>query len=379
MSKVKHARYSPSSLDNLSKCVRFKYYNPDEGKDDDAATEGTMLHDAYEHENVKGLDDEQKDAVQKIIDYTNSLLATEGGPDCWEVIKEAKWTLITRTYGHADTVLIHKTKPIVHVIDAKFVRRSDDHSFQVRTYGAAVYEERFMGKDVKVITHVVAPRIPLIDEQEYEGKALHEEVCKEIDELYMSIDDPFTPPTPCEDLCSKCARASKCPKVGKAVVSVAQGLGLPIPEHFAPDAIVSLRDRAIAQILAGAMKTWAEQVKKNNNEYAKNGNDVPGFTLRSRSNGFRASSDVTPAIVGILKAQGYTEEELLEACTFSVSKLAKARAASTAFTEAEAKEDLVKAIGDLLTESTSQFLAKSKRISDLEALKSVTSAPQLGE
>ena len=94
MSK-RHHRYGPSMLDSLSNCIRFKYIP---FKDDDAASEGTLLHEAYETENLIGLDDEQTMMVQAIIDYTNSILATKGGPEMWEEIKEGKVELIDLTY-----------------------------------------------------------------------------------------------------------------------------------------------------------------------------------------------------------------------------------------------------------------------------------------
>jgi hypothetical protein len=379
MGKHKHARFSPSSHDSLEQCIRFEYLQQDDGDENAAASEGQMLHDAYERECLAGLDDEQKNCVQGLIDYRNSLLATEGGPDCWELIKEGKWTLEDRTYGRADDVLIHKTKPIVHVNDAKFTRRDDDHSHQVETYGAAVFEERFLGTkfedEVIIHTHVAMPRVKTIHSETYKGTELYKKTCDRIDALYERIEDPFNPPTPHEDLCERCNRAGKCPALGKAVVQVAQGIGLPLPEVFAPNAIVSLRDRALAQVLAGALKTWAEKVKKANNEFAKEGNDIPGFTLRSRSNGYRAGNDVTNDIFATLKDSGVDEAEILNACTFSLSKFAKNRSAISMSSEAEIKEEVQAQIGEYLTESSSQFLVKAKRIDDVTALKA---AAQIG-
>jgi hypothetical protein len=371
----KHARYSPSALDSLSMCPRFKYWNKYEGKGDDAGSEGEMLHAAFEHENLTGLDDEQQTSVQKCIDYKNSLLASEGGPQMWTVYQERKWTLEDRTFGYADWVAFHKEKHIVHVMDAKFVRRDDEHKFQVRTYGAAAYEEFYDGKVVNVTTHVVAPRIGVLDVDEYVGLELYNEVIAEIDALYEVIDDPFNPPTPNEDLCEKCARASRCPAMGNAMKIVAENTGLPVPATFAPDAMVSGRDRAIGHILAGAMIAWADQVKKNNNNFAKEGGEVPGFSLRSRSTGYRAASDSTDAIITALKASGERDDTIHEACTFSLSKFAKNAASMSDKTEAECKEDLLGLIGDYLSEGSTSYLQKSKRIKDVEALKVAVALP----
>lgn len=48
-------------------------------------------------------------------------------------------------------------------------------------------------------------------------------------------------------------------------------------------------------------------------------------------------------------------------------------------TVAEIKEEIRSSIGDYLTESSSTYLQKSKRISDTEALKQIINPPALTE
>ena len=73
----RHHRYGPSMLDNLSNCIRFKYIP---FKDDDAASEGTLLHEAYETESLIGLDDEQT-----IMDIVLLCQSVDGGKQAQEV------------------------------------------------------------------------------------------------------------------------------------------------------------------------------------------------------------------------------------------------------------------------------------------------------
>jgi len=364
-------------MDALSKCLRFKYSDINE----DAAFEGTALHEAYETENLNGLDDEQRNAVTGCIQYAGTLMANDGGPDNWVRMKEVRLVLEDRTYGHADDVILHKILPIAHVIDAKFIRVEGDYDRQVTTYGAAVVEMcskgyKFMNskdellyttgpRDILLVTtHVVAPRIRNIQTSVWGAADLLARVYAEIDDLYARIDDPFLPPTPDEGLCAKCARAASCPALGQAVVAMAKGSGLPLPEAFAPDAIVSLRDRAIAQALVGAMSNWADQVKKNNNEFAKNGGEIPGFTLRSRSTGIRIDKEFTDSAISLLETNGFSRDTVMKNCSLTLGQLAKDQASNTGEAEADVKETLRAVLGDYVTEGQTQYLQKSKRIAD---------------
>lgn len=385
MGKVKHARFGPSTLDALRKCIRFRY----DDSDADAASEGTMLHEALETGCLAGLDDEQKDAVQKILDYAESL--KEGKPDDWVHLRECKILLQDLTYGTADIILIHKTEPIAHVADGKFTRVEGDHDTQVQAYGSGLVEmirDRIPITDhdgnvlfdpdnvayaelERVITHVVAPRTRTIGREEYEAKQLLELTRQDIIELYERVDDPFLPPTPDETLCGKCARAAKCPALNAVVKAAAPELGLPLPSDFDPSALVSAENRARAHILAGAFTKWAEQVKKNNNEFARQGGEVPGFTLRGRSTGMRIPKEYTAIAFDLLRQKGYTEDTLLEACSLALGALVKAEAADSSRTEAEIKEELHEILADYVSEGRTEFLQKSKRISDVKLLEQI--------
>lgn len=379
-----HARYSPSKLDMLSLCLRFKHIEMEDG----SANEGTLLHEAYETGNLNGLDAEQKRAVQPIIEYTDSLKATEGGPDCWLEVREERLTLKDLTYGSADRILIHKEKPIAHVLDAKFTRVEGNHWFQVRTYGAALVEMVNEGQFLsitkaleKVTTHIVAPRLGKLDIVEHGAQELLASVRAEIEHLYERLDDPFLPPTPHEDSCARCARASSCPALNKEIVHVGRKMGLPLPEQFAPDAMISLRDRAIGQLLASIFENWAKQVKSNNTEFVdSSGSDVPGFKMVTRSNGARIPREHTMEAVRLLKEAGYDESEILSACTISIPELAKARAAITAGgDEKDIKEELKPLLATVTSESVSKFLQKTKRVEDVALLQQTLTLPaQLG-
>ena len=369
----RHHQYGPSMLDNLSNCIRFKYIP---FKDDDAASEGTLLHEAYETENLIGLDDEQTMMVQAIIDYTNSILATKGGPEMWEEIREGKVELIDLTYGTADRFLIHKTEPILYVIDAKFTRRHAEHNMQLRTYAAAMLEMQYNknGREFEtVFTVTAAPRLGPPDVNEYHAPLLLTTVREEIEALYERIENPFNPPTPHEDLCEKCAWASECSALNQVVAHVAPKIGLPMPKIFDLSVTdISDRDRRIRQVLAGALQNWAEQAKKDNADYVKDSGNkdlLDGFKLVTRSTGFRVNSELTPLAISALLAAGITtNDEILENCTIKIGALTKQIAKKEEKPEAEIKETIKELLTDIGSEGFATFLTKTKRVSDEQML-----------
>lgn len=363
-----HHLFGPSSLDALSGCVRFKYNDSDA----DAATEGTELHKAFETGDLSGLDDEQRQCVTAIRNFVESLKYSGGSaPEEWEDLPEAKLRLDALTYGTADRVLINRTRKRACVIDAKFTHRETAHDFQLRAYGACVAE---MWPEVETVeTHVAAPRLNDIASKSYDARLLLRGTRAEIEALYARIEDPATPPEQHEDLCCKCANAVSCPALGATVTVVARGLGLPMPDRFAVDAITTPRDRACAQVLAGALANWSEQVKKLNAAYVEeSGDEIPGFKLTRRSTGLRVPKDRTAdALSAAKEAFGLPEHTLLGCCSMTVGDVVKAAAEAQGVPEAVAKEHVREALADIAVEGSCAFLTKTKRLSDAALLKQV--------
>jgi len=369
----RHHRYGPSALDSLSKCVRFKYKECDDG----AADEGTMLHAAFETGNLSGLDEEQARCVTVIRDYVEALKFENGmTPADWEDHAELEVELKGLTFGRADRMLLCRKLGILHVIDAKFVRtESSSYGMQLRTYGAAYAEllnSEYPGTVKTVVTHVVAPRLGPSEPVSYDAGPLIKDVRQFIEALYARIEDPFEPPTAHEDLCAKCARASKCPALGKTVATVSKAVGLPLPGVFAPESLVSVRDRAVAQVLAGALENWAEQVKKGNTEFVNSGGEIPGFKLTRRSTGSRVPKERTKdALDALENALGVSKDELLGCCSVTLGDVVKNVAFSEGLPEAEARERVRSVLGDIAVDGSCVFLQKEKRISDAALLDKV--------
>lgn len=365
-----HAKYSPSALTALSKCLRFKYNETKENVD--ASDEGTMMHKAFETGDLRGLTEEQARAVESANAFVDSILATEGGPENWRHMKEQRVTLRDITYGTADRVLIHKTHPVIHVIDAKFGRAVGDYELQVKTYSAAVLEalqemDAANIEDVTVHTHVIIPRASVIETVIHpNGQALLIEVRETILALYARLDDWFNGPTPHADTCDKCANAYRCPALSHVATTAGGQLGVIMPS-FDMSADVSPNDRALRQVLAGALINWGEQVKAANAQFVKDGGELEGFKLVTRSTGFRVPAEFTSAAVAALKSAGFSEDIILGSCTLTMGRLTTAVSEHYNVPESAAREQIQQAIRELGQEGSTQFLQKSKRISD-EAL-----------
>lgn len=358
----KHARFSPSMLPSLDKCIRFKWRETEAM--DEAADEGTLLHHACETGSLAGLDDYQKADVEKALGYVEALKAGMTNP---REYKETQVELKDLTFGTLDRALLDQDNRDLHIIDFKFVRVETDHDFQLMTYAAALVEtlanEGTVGYVVnRVYTHVVAPRLGKAPEvQEFDAAALVSVIRHKIETLYERIENPFN--APCADdptLCARCARTADCPAVNAIVVASAPHMGLPLPEVFAPDAMVSVRDRSLAQQLAGLFENWAEAVKKANTAFVQQGGEIPGYKLQSRSTGFRIPREATLAAAGILQEKlNLDVADILGASSLSIPELAKAMAETRGGKEQDLKAQLIDELRDVGVQGSCSFLTKA--------------------
>ena len=276
-------------------------------------------------------------------------------------------------------MLVNRKLRYIHVVDYKFTRIENDHALQLRAYGAALVEKMLAESggvgEWSVAMHVVAPRLAnAIEREEAVGSLLLSGVRAEIEALYERVEDPFVEATPHEDLCRKCGRAGTCPKLRGVALAVAPAIGLPLPGTFDIDAATP-RDRAIMQVLAGALVQLAEKWKKSNADAVAGGLEIPGFKLTTRSTGLRlAKANAAEFARRMEERHGLTAVDLLACANVAVNDVCAAIAMAKGMTAADAKEDLKTHDTDILSEGTSQFLSKEKRLSDLETLAMIAGA-----
>jgi len=369
MKKKKHARYSPSKIPNLKKCLRFDYkqgdIDPETGLQEEnaAAAEGTMLHDASNKKDFRGLTDEQRRAVESSLQYVDSVAAEM--PGCLR-LHETKVELEDLTYGEADVLLINVERTKGHVLDYKYGRLDTDYDDQLRTYAAAVLEMHEAMEEIT--THVIAPRLGEAPTTRTYDRSLLAAVRAELTALYAEIENPFNPATPDTEVCGKCSRAEYCPQFNSALKPAVIGVQLAMPASWDPGNRSDPVDMARRHIFAGALATWIDAVKENNASYVAEGGEIPGFKLVQRSTGMKIDREATKTAVDMLRLAGFDDSLLWSALSLSLSEVAKLKKEVDGGDVAEYKEQMKAVLGDIIHEGSCRFLQKTKRIKDNELL-----------
>lgn len=307
--------WSPSRLESIEACPCFEYVQEMEATDT-AATEGTLLHEAAQKGDLSILEnDEQKAEVQMALDYLQGVLAGYGSR-VKEVQKEQQIRIgILRRNGYMD-VMVHLQPECrqIDILDYKFGRKPvtpADKNLQMLTYSLGVFDAHEDVESVRV--HIVAPRSKEVSDHMYvraDIPMMQMRVRRALDTFF----DPFKKPcSKNHDLCEKCANAARCPEMAGTALALAQVLGLPMPSdlNLTEDSKATPEDRAKCQVLALAMISWAEQVKRANTAYVMSGRDIPWFGMHSRGGSF-GITDV-PAARQALKANGFTDDDIIAA------------------------------------------------------------------
>ena len=342
-----HARYSPSKLESLLGCLRFKYKDTEGGAD-----EGKLLHKANEDHDPTGLDGEQRDVLNSYWTYVDVVRAKHAVSPVHE--KETKLEILDLTFGFCDDILISKDR--MDVLDLKTGRKAVSRAaenFQIQCYcvGALLAHPEIN----ECWGHMVSPRVPMSTCHKY-TRADISAVIKKIEDLYERLDNPFNRETPSAELCALCSRVATCPSMGGVALAVARGIGLPLPDAFEPGAVVSPRDRARAQLVATALENWAEQVKDNNKKYGEAGGTMDGFELRERSSGEKIDKDASAEAVNRLTAAGYAPtDQLYAAMKLSLPDLAEVGVLIRGGKEAAERDTIRNVLGDLIRSSSYKY------------------------
>ena len=267
---------------------------------------GTNMHE-YSADRAKPLDDLNPDAqtlVQFCRDFEDTTRATV------DIQFEKHEFQIPATDRHprgtADWVFVTRDG-MCYVIDWKYGQQpvpAEDNE-QLRCYALMVYLEYERLRDdmpalpeIKSITVGIVQ--PALSSSELVELPLSELplIESEIREINDRVINPVKLPDASNpDVCRRCEYLTSCPAVTKGVALATHAFGLPMPENFDPGALVSDRDRVVAQDLATILEAWSSQVKAKNKEYAiANGGTIAGiYNLTTRSNGVELESLIAVA------------------------------------------------------------------------------------
>jgi hypothetical protein len=256
------------------------------------------------------------------------------------VLKELEVSVKDYTWGTADLVVLWEHD--AELWDYKFIRgvtvSEPKDNLQLRLYAAGVLEAY---PEIESVTAgLIAPFLDWMPEPCVYTRDSLNDTYELLKTLLATINDVFKKPRPC-DLCQVCANAGRCPALGVTAVTVASGIGLPMPSVFAPEAVVAPEERAKAQVVARALTNWSEQILKANNEYLRGGGELPGHTVVKRK-GTAKIGDIGTAL-DILRVH-MSAEQILATATLSLPKLAEA----LALMNSQSKDDSRAYLDDIL-------------------------------
>jgi hypothetical protein len=345
----------PSKAEALEMCPCYER-EPYEQKDDQGETpseRGTRLHLAVETNDLTlCLNDDEKALVQTCLDTVNMLVGTagEGAVVNREVqvsIPDPNDPEEPLTWGTADWILFYPGGRKAIGLDWKFIRTmsvsAPKNNLQFRSYAIGILCQYPELEEIKFT--MVAPEFKLIPDPVVFTREDIVPTQERLGRAKANWLDPFKKPCP-SDLCSMCAHAARCPALGKLAVTSARELSLPIPETFAPEAIRTPHERALALVIAGALAQWAEQIKSLSNEFGRNNRDIelPGFKWMSRKG--------NPKVLKVAEARqrlGLSDPDFLECCRMSITEVAKKYAAVHGIPDKSAREKVDELLGDLIT------------------------------
>jgi hypothetical protein len=370
-----HSKRSPSSLGKYAVCPHFK-------QDDDqpvhpVTLEGTLIHEAIEKKNLRGLTQEQRVMAQTGLDYVDAIKATGKFLQYDEI--SLRVPLVHDKKGHADVVLLSQDGKTAHCIDFKagYNRQADaEQNLQQKCYIAACLEKwlsvetitvhivyvRLQEADVFEFTRADETRIQLeilaVDRRAEEAENF-ELANKGV--LFYHRADPAT--------CTYCVKAGVCPAMQQITVPTAQAYAqarpesLKVPASYDPALISDPEVMAQALVVAGIMDTWVSSVKKHALQLRMDlGLDIPGTTLAHRA-GTKTIVDPNTAFA-LAEKHGVTQGEFMTAVKVSAPELldivsSKAEKGKKKFM-AQVFEDELRDSGALSIGPETFFLRKSK-------------------
>ena len=157
---MEHHEFSPSRLEQLRICPGAHIMQqglPD--VETEWSKEGTLLHNAVATGNLDGLNDEQKETVEKCLNFLDSLVHEDD-----EVLVEQKFSVFDTdgselTFGYLDLCIFNQDTGELIVVDYKFGYipvKDVDKNIQLATYALAAMQ-RYGAKKCKC--YVFQPRI----------------------------------------------------------------------------------------------------------------------------------------------------------------------------------------------------------------------------
>ncbi|HRT04074.1 MAG TPA: DUF2800 domain-containing protein [Kiritimatiellia bacterium] len=305
MSEPYRWKLSPSKFEASKGCPCFEESQSFGKKYKDR---GTDLHKLVEVEDapLDGLDEEAKAAVLFCREHKQKVRAAYSVASEWNEMAVSATERHPR--GKLDWVVLTQDG-LLKIVDWKFGAQevSAEDNPQLEAYALMAHDTiktlRFGGLAAelpavsRIEVGIVQPALLASPEIEIPLDDL-DRIEADLKKANDRVTDPVKLPDASDpDKCKRCEHLHRCPAVVRGVALATHAFGLPMPENFDPGALVSDRDRVVAQDLATILEAWSSQVKAKNKEYAiANGGTIAGiYNVTTRSNGVELESLIAVA------------------------------------------------------------------------------------
>lgn len=111
-----------------------------------------------------------------------------------------------------------------------------------------------------------------------------------------------------------------CPALAEKALMIPKNQGWDLPANLDPKAISDPAQLSVVLKIAPLIEQWAKDCREAGLNMARNGVEIPGFTLRSRS-GKRVVKDLLPAWAILNEEFGLDLEDFLPACSIKITEI----------------------------------------------------------
>lgn len=280
-----HAKHGPSSLKPKEICPHYK----NSSGTNPVAEEGTMLHERLQMGDVSGLKDEQRVAVEMVANVFNAAARelAASGTTVIEMV-ERRVNVAEETWGTADLILMSQDGKRAKVCDAKFgwnPVEDAEVNLQGWAYAVGVFYEFPTVEEIEVI--FAQPRCDELSRHTFTRAADYNRMLVRIQTVIARAEDPNAPYNADAGNCTWCANKASCPTLHKLALLVAPTVELEsafaVPPHLDPKTMEDPNTVSQARKIADLLENWIEAVKARATELAKEGVDIPGWRLMSKS------------------------------------------------------------------------------------------------
>ena len=337
-----HAEFSPSSLKYVASCAGY------EGKEgtNAAAEMGTRIHEALEVRDPSALHNEKEtDIYDQIVEMETNFMGNF--PPVKEEHNEIQVDVAldgTETWGTCDRFLVLEPDTDAVMADYKTgisIIDPPDKNWQAKAYVVGAFQKFKRIKEIVFVFHVPQHNDSLhhtFSRDDLAGLIQElSDVIKKGEEVRPKwakgeIDLKDCTPT---QYCRFCKHEDACPALGGLVFDVAKKLDSTIPDVDLENIDDPARLSELFNI-AKIVENWAARIKERTLDAAKSGVELDGLKLRSMGSTRKIMDNETFA--NIAEEHGLETQDLLDAASFPLAKVAKLVGAQAVKGERREKE-----------------------------------------